>query len=152
MAIRRNQVDRDSFIEQMASLLEPWGMARSMGRVYAYLLLRTEPSDIEQIAADLDLSRSATWSAARSLEGFGHIRRHTTPGTKRARYAQSNDYGAPLGEQFKLLSNMALLLTAVRGAVADPKAAQTITRRAKFYREMEAVIRDGIQKHRTPGD
>ena len=127
-------------------------MARSMGRVYAYLLLRTEPIDIERMAADLDLSRSATWSAARSLDDFGHIRRHTTPGTKRARYAQSNEYGAPLGEQIKLLSNMAALLTAVRGWVADPKAAKTVTRRANFYRKMEAAIRDGIHKHRTPGD
>lgn len=149
MAIQKNHLDCAGFIEQMASLLEPWGMARSMGRVYAYLLLRTEPTDIEQMAADLDLSRSATWSAARSLESFGHIRRHTTPGTKRARYAQSNEYGAPLGEQIKLLSNMALLLSAVRGSLANPKASQAITRRANFYRKMGETMLEGIQRLST---
>src|SRR3954466_9358131 len=45
------------FIDEVAALLEPWGMGASVGRFFAYLLLADAPTPIETIAADLEMSR-----------------------------------------------------------------------------------------------
>ncbi|MGB8365886.1 MAG: hypothetical protein WCE20_15380, partial [Rhizomicrobium sp.] len=46
------------FIEEITSLFEPWGMARSVGRFYGYLMLCDAPVSLEKIAADLQMSKS----------------------------------------------------------------------------------------------
>jgi len=71
------------FIENMGRLMIGWGLPRTTGRVYAYLLLRPEPATLDQIAKDLDVAKSGASVSTRQLVAFGMARAHRQPGSKR---------------------------------------------------------------------
>jgi len=124
------------FIDEVAALLEPWGMAPSVGRFFGYLLLADGPVPLEVIAADLRMSRSGAWNAARLLEGFGHVRRRQAPGSKRALYFQSDNYAAPMLQQTALLVAMSSLLRQAASTIASGDVGVRMRRRAEFYLAM----------------
>jgi hypothetical protein len=132
------------FIDEVAALLEPWGMALSAGRLYAYLLLADGPTPIEKIAGDLQMSRSGAWNAARVLEGFGHVRRRQASGSKRALYFQSDNYAAPMLQQTALLVAMGSLLRHGASTIAHGDTAIRMRRRADFYLAMRERIEAAI--------
>ena len=134
------------FVDEMASLLEPWGMARSVGRVYGYLLLHPKPVDVDRIADHLEMSRSGAWNAARELERFGHVRRQGVPGSKRALFVQSDDFAAPLRAQLSLLAAMAKVLKNCAASLGGDSAAEQLLRRAGFYLAMRDAMEVGIEK------
>jgi DNA-binding transcriptional regulator GbsR (MarR family) len=72
-----------SFIEDMGRLMLAWGLPRTTGRVYAYLLLRPEPASLDQIAKDLEVAKSGASVATRQLVSFGMARTHRQRGSKR---------------------------------------------------------------------
>ena len=140
-----NDIDR-RFLDDVATLLEPWGMSHRYGRMYAYLLLRTEPVTIEQIAADLQLSKSGAWDAARELGDFGHIRRQTDVGSKRALFSQSDNYGAPLQKETVTLGAMARLLRGRAAQMAPSDVRERLLRRAGFYESICGIIDRSIEE------
>ena len=72
-----------TFIEDMGRLMVTWGLPRTTGRVYAYLLLRPEPASLDQIAKDLEVAKSGASVATRQLVSFGMARTHRQRGSKR---------------------------------------------------------------------
>lgn len=74
------------FVEDMGQLMVGWGLPRTTGRVYAYLLLRPEPATLDQIAADLGVAKSGASVATRQLMQFGMARTFGEGGTRRLRY------------------------------------------------------------------
>ena len=74
------------FVEDMGRLMVGWGLPRTTGRVYAYLLLRAEPTTLDQIARELRVAKSGASVATRQLIGFGMARTHGEPGSRRLRY------------------------------------------------------------------
>jgi DNA-binding transcriptional regulator GbsR (MarR family) len=75
------------FVEDMGQLMVGWGLPRTTGRVYAYLLLRPEPATLDQIAADLGVAKSGASVATRQLVQFGMARTFGDGGgTRRLRY------------------------------------------------------------------
>jgi DNA-binding transcriptional regulator GbsR (MarR family) len=137
--------DEKRFVEEIASSLAPWGLPPSSGRVYGYLLLRQKPVGIDEMAADLGLSRAGTWAAARVLERFGHVRRYGSVGSKRALYAPSDNYAAPLIEQNALYGRVAgLLMDCARSAA--PEAAEKLEERASFYLSVRKKIEAAIDE------
>ena len=130
-------MERTELIERIASLMTAWGMSRTTARVYAYMLTRTDPVDHDELATDLAISRTAAWNAARELEQFGHLRRHTVAGSKRAFYVQSDDFGAPIRRQTELLKSLDALLT--EGARVDgieSGARRMMKARARFFESL----------------
>ncbi len=71
------------FIENMGRLMIGWGLPRTTGRVYAYLLLRPEPATLDQMAKELDVAKSGASVATRQLVAFGMARTHRQRGSKR---------------------------------------------------------------------
>ena len=138
--------DERRFIQEVASLLATWGMPGSAGRVFGYLLLKQSPVSLDQIATDLEMSKVGSWNAARLLERFGHARRYGEPGSKRALYGASDNFGSPLQEQGSLLGALGTLLQNGASTVATGEAAVRLAERGRFYlflrRAMEAAIQD----------
>ena len=138
-------------IEDLASLLAPWGLPLSQGRVYAYVLLNPIPIGLDQIAVDLEMSKAGAWSAATQLERFGHIKRHGTPGSKRARYGPSEDLSAVMTAHSALLGSLGQVFarsaaTAVSGVVAA-RMAELADLHLTVRRTMDDAIRDVKAKH-----
>jgi predicted transcriptional regulator len=83
------------FIEDMGQLMVGWGLPRTTGRAYAYLLLRPEPATLDQIAADLGVAKSGASVATRQLVQFGMARTFGEGGgTRRLRYDALYDLDA----------------------------------------------------------
>ena len=78
--------DEKHFVENMGRLMVGWGLPRTTGRVYAYLLLRPEPVTLDHIAKDLAVAKSGASVATRQLVGFGMARTHGESGSRRLRY------------------------------------------------------------------
>ncbi len=62
------------FIEDMGQHMTGWGLARTTGRIYAYLLLQSEPVGLDRLAADLGIAKSGASVGARQLVAFGMAR------------------------------------------------------------------------------
>lgn len=78
--------DTQSFIEDMGQHMTGWGLARTTGRIYAYLLLQAEPVGLERMAADLGIAKSGASVGARQLLAFGMARAIGERGSRRVRY------------------------------------------------------------------
>jgi DNA-binding transcriptional regulator GbsR (MarR family) len=122
-----------TFIEDMARLLMPSGVPQAAARLYGYLLLCPAPASLDQIAADLEMSKSSASVAARLLEKYTLARRHGERGSKRALYEASENYEGILSEQKRILHAMADLLKAGAHTAASGAVQERFTRMAEFY-------------------
>jgi len=138
--------DERQFIQQVAILLAPRGLSPSAGRVYGYLLLKQDPVSVDQIATDLEMSRVGAWNAARNLEGGGHIHRHSVPGSKRALYGASDNFGAPMLEQALVLGEMGNLLQNCSENIATGNIATQLQDRAHFYLSLQDVMKEKVEE------
>ncbi|MET1756110.1 helix-turn-helix domain-containing protein [Novosphingobium sp. RD2P27] len=96
----------ERFLEDISSLMAPWGWPRPVGRIYAYLLLRAAPATLDDIAEDLGVSKSNASVAARTLDHCGNARRHSEPGSKRIYYAVPENHGGPFAAKAELLGRL----------------------------------------------
>ncbi|WP_043619085.1 GbsR/MarR family transcriptional regulator [Nonomuraea candida] len=73
--------DQESeFVDRMGLLMERLGGTRTMGRLYAWLMICDPPhQSLTGLAADLGVSKTAVSTVARQLELSGMIERVPTP-------------------------------------------------------------------------
>jgi DNA-binding transcriptional regulator GbsR (MarR family) len=74
------------FVEDMGRLMVGWGLPRTTGRVYAYLLLLPAPASLDEIARALNVAKSGASVATRQLVSFGMARTHAQRGSRRLRF------------------------------------------------------------------
>jgi hypothetical protein len=96
-APRRDDLDqaRRRFVDDLGHLYARFGLSVTFGRAFALLLLSDQPISLEDLAAQLEISKSAASVAARDLERAGVARRSTSPGSRRVLY-EANDDMVPL--------------------------------------------------------
>lgn len=82
--------DLHRFIEDLGRYLSQWGLSRTVGRIWGYLLLSSEPVSLDQIADDLQISKSGASVATRQLESYQFVRRSGERGSRRALYEVTN--------------------------------------------------------------
>jgi DNA-binding transcriptional regulator GbsR (MarR family) len=86
---------RRRFVDDLGHLYARFGLSVTFGRAFALLLLSDQPISLEDLAVQLEVSKSAVSVAARELERVGIARRLTSPGSRRVLY-EANDDMAPL--------------------------------------------------------
>lgn len=106
----------------MATLLAPWGVPATAGRLYAYLVLHEEPVSLEQIATDLDMSKAGAWNAARFLEHTNCARRSTERGSKRVFFRLGRDIAPCLLDQLSSLGAIGRLMQTMGADAAEDRA------------------------------
>src|SRR3982074_3518483 len=74
--------EQEQFVEDLGQSVAGWGLPRTTGRIYAYLLLCTEPAGLDRIASDLEVAKSGASVATRQLVQLGLAR---TLGQRRSR-------------------------------------------------------------------
>jgi hypothetical protein len=82
------------FIDDMGQHMLGWGLPRTTGRIYAYLLLRSGPADLDQITKDLRVAKSGASVSTRQLIQFGMVRASGERGSRRLRYEALYDIDA----------------------------------------------------------
>ena len=134
------------FIDDVASLLVPWGMPQTMGRIYGYLLLGAGPVSLDGIAADLEISKSSASVAARLLEKHSLVRRHGERGSKRVLYSASDNYAGLFAERGLMLGKLGVLLEGGAATVAAGAAASRLRAMSRFYRSMREAMETAIRE------
>lgn len=137
--IKLSQQD-EAFLDTMAMLMAPWGWPRPVGRIYAYLLLREKPATLDEIAADLGMSKSNASVAARTLEHCGSARRQGEPGTRRIYYSVPETFSGPFEAKADLLDRQVRLFNGQRDRAIPAVAADRFARLGTFYTAMRAAI------------
>lgn len=77
--------ERAEFIESVGDTLASWHLSRATGRVYGFLLLRSQPETLDTIGAELSLSTGGVSTAVRELVSWGLARTIPQPGSRRLR-------------------------------------------------------------------
>jgi DNA-binding transcriptional regulator GbsR (MarR family) len=147
MSTSRLSQQQRAFIDSLADLLGAWSMPVNAARLYGYLQIMNEPVGLEDIARDLEISRSHAHSAAKVLEVHGNARGVPTRGSKLVRYVCGDDPGQPLRRQVSTLGRMSELIASKSPDVSLGDAYKRLVRLAKFHRKlqesMQAVIGPG---------
>ncbi len=128
------------FIDGMASLLTPWGVPATAGRLYAYLLLREEPVSLEQIATNLDMSKAGAWNAARFLEHTNCARRSTERGSKRVFFRLGNDMAPCMLDQLRSLGAIGRLMRNMGPDIAEGAIDERMQRIADSCLTIERMV------------
>jgi DNA-binding transcriptional regulator GbsR (MarR family) len=137
------------FIDDVARLLLPWGVPQTAARLYGYLLLRAEPISLDQITADLQVSKSSASVAARLLEQYMLARRHGERGSKRVLYEVSDDYDNMLSAQNRLLQALADVLRTGGRVAGSKRARDRLAEMATFYLTMREAMETSARRWRT---
>ena len=75
--------DEQRFVDDLGDTLATWRLPRATGRIYGYLLLRSEPSRSDDLRAALGLSSGAVSTGVRELVAWGLARTIPQPGSRR---------------------------------------------------------------------
>ena len=132
------------FIDELAMLLLSWGMTITAARLYGYLQLQIGPVSLDEMAADLEVSKSNVCAAAKLLEAHGNARRLGERGSKRVLYVAGDDPGLPLRRQTDLLGMMSALIAERKDDVAEGAARARLTRLAAFHRDLKDAMEGAI--------
>jgi len=128
------------FIDDLANLLSAWNMPANAARLYGYLQIMTAPVSLEEIARDLEISRSHAHTAAKVLEDHGNARGVPSRGSRRILYVCGDDPGTPLRPQVMTLGRMSELIVQRGPEVASGEAAERLARLAAFHRELQEAM------------
>ena len=82
---------RSEFVETWGSMGVMWGINRSMARIHALLLATREPLGLEEITAELGMSRGNASMCLRDLRHWGVVRRVNLTGERRDYYIAEDD-------------------------------------------------------------
>jgi predicted transcriptional regulator len=141
------------FIDDMARLLVPWGVPVTAARLYGYLLLSPEPVSLDRITEDLEVSKSSASVAARLLEMYTLVRRHSVRGSRRVLYEASDNYEGMLTAQNRMLQSGAELLKGAGRTARTPGVRARLSEMADFYEVtldgMESVLRHWRSRRRA---
>ncbi|ETR77332.1 transcriptional regulator [Afipia sp. P52-10] len=148
MSNKSNQAQH-RFIEDMTRLLVPWGVPTTAARIYGYMLLAPAPVSLDQMADDLQISKSSASVAARLLEKYTLAYRQRVRGSKRVLYAVSDNYEAMLTEQNRLLDAMAALLQRGAETAASPVARTRLNAMGGFYLTVKSAMSSALKRQRA---
>ena len=141
----------EKFLDDIALLMSPWGWPRPVGRIYAYLLLRAGPATLDEIAADLRMSKSNASVAARTLEHCGNALRRSEPGSKRIYYAVPDDHTGPFAAKTDLLARQERLFEGQLARDSPPRVRDRLNSLSEFYQNMREAIEGVIADHTGTG-
>ena len=79
------------FTDRMGHLFEAEGRPRIAGRIFGRLLVSDEPRSLDQLAAELGVSKASASTNARILAGAGVLERVCRPGDRHDYYRAAPD-------------------------------------------------------------
>lgn len=139
------------FIDDVAMAMMNFGLPQAAARIYGYLLVQGKAASLDQIGADLDLSKSTLSVSARMLEKSGMTRRLSERGSKRALYEVVDTFDAMLTEQNRKLLAFSEVLRAGERAATSAPASRRIKKIADFCFAAQEAQRALLKRLKEPG-
>jgi len=138
--------EQSLFVEDIVSLMTPWGMPQMSARIYGYLLLYPDPVSLDQICGNLEISKSTASVAARTLENHMLVKRRTEKGSKRIYYVTSDNSTGLLSAKSHLLGEFGRLLETRADSVAEGNTVQRLEALGKYYLSMQKALDTLLQE------
>lgn len=79
-------------VEAGGRTAQTFGLSRLVGQIYTLLYLKNRPLSLDEILAELEVSKASVSIACRQLQGFGAIRLITQKGDRRDFYEAVQDF------------------------------------------------------------
>lgn len=140
--------EQHGFIEGMGQDMAGWGLSRTAGRVYAWLLLRSEPATLDEIAADLGVAKSGASVAARSLVAIGLVRSLGQRGSRRLRYEALHEPDALITGRSASVVQFLNRLEQGAGAASEGVARDRLREMADLLHDLEEEIQQSLRRIR----
>lgn len=138
--------DEHHFVDHVATLLVPWGMPQTTGRVYGYLLLQTEPVSLDQIVEELELSKSTASVSARQLVDSKLAKRHGVRSSKRILFSATDKYDELYAAHCALLGEIGTLMKNAADEVATGSASRRLREMSRFLFQVRKTIEGILQR------
>src|SRR5439155_2429074 len=87
---------RRKFVEAGGHTTQSFGLGRIMGQIYAVLYLSPTPMCLDDIAAELGVSKASVSTTVRQLESWAAIKRIWVKGDRKDYYEAETDFNAVL--------------------------------------------------------
>ncbi|AEU36375.1 GbsR/MarR family transcriptional regulator [Granulicella mallensis] len=129
----RERENRQHFIRDIARILVSAGVPEAAARLYGYLLLSESPVSLDDIVAELEVSKSTASVAARLLETFTLARRQSQRGTRSILYEASDDFDGILKGQMRYMGQLTELLRQGARKTSSKAARNRLDVMADFY-------------------
>ncbi|MBU6422631.1 MAG: transcriptional regulator [Chloroflexota bacterium] len=125
------------FIEDMGTHMVGWGLPRTTGRVYAYLLLQSAPVSLDDVTSELGVAKSGASVAMRQLLRMGLARSETQRGTRRLLFSGLQTIEAIFTARSAQASD---LVDRLREGARAASTASTRARLSEMSRRMEQLV------------
>lgn len=136
--------DNREFVEQMGFASESDGLSRIAGRLFGTLLLSEEPRSLDELAADLDVSKASVSTEARRLLERGVADRVSRPGDRRDFYQLAPDFfGQILRHRIARWSRFRHL--AVNMLASQGERSRVVRDRLEYIDDLHAFVVDRIE-------
>ncbi len=131
---------REHFVRGMSGISQFWGFPKAMGAIYAVLYLSPAPLSLDEIVAQVGVTKGAVSTNVRALERLGMVHPHVRIGERKDYYVAETDFWkivrGILKEREKTEFDHAIhtvgeSLQMVQSAAPDPEAAAL----AGFYQQ-----------------
>jgi DNA-binding transcriptional regulator GbsR (MarR family) len=131
------------FVERMGQNAEADGMSPIAGRLFALLLLSEEPRSLDDLAADLEVSKASVSTDARRLLDRGIVVRVTRPGDRRDYYELASDFFAQVvRSRIARWRRIHQLIDPLRNA--RPRLSPIVRERFASIDEIDSVVIDRL--------
>ena len=133
---------KEQFVERMGLVSEADGLPRIAGRIFGYLLLTPGECSLDELAAELKVSRASVSNDARRLAQMGLIERHSRPGDRRDYYRSApGAFRRSIERRIERLRQFhAVIDTARAGGIAD----EAVDRRLGEWDDAHRLLLDAF--------
>lgn len=80
-----------SFVLHFGEMGSRWGMSRTVGQIYALIVVTESPVNADQIAAALQVSRGSVSMALKELQSWRLVKLQHVPGDRKEYYSAAGD-------------------------------------------------------------
>lgn len=145
------------FVERVGMETRAEELARTAGRVFAYMVLRGGPCPAEELADELDVSRGGVSMSTRYLESRGLLERTGRPGDQKVYYRIPADpYGNLVEETLERRRRIREITREARRGVEAAElgsefggAAERLGRMEAFYDLVVRRMEEGLEEWRS---
>jgi DNA-binding transcriptional regulator GbsR (MarR family) len=133
------------FIERMGLALESDGMPRIAGRIFGLLLVSEDSLSLDELAADLGVSKASVSTNARLLEQRGVLERISRPADRRDYYRVPPDlFSQTMAQRLARWERFHTAIAAARTSV--PIRSQEVRDRLEEFEEAYAYMSRTIRE------
>jgi DNA-binding transcriptional regulator GbsR (MarR family) len=137
------------FIENMGLAMESDGLPRIAGRIFGLLLVSEEARSLDDLAAELQVSKGSVSTNARLLEQRGVLEQVSRPADRRDYYRVRRDlFSNTMAQRLARWQRFHEAIGAARNSlpIQSPEVLERLEEYQEAYAYMSRVIRDALAR------